>query len=172
MADIKCPNCVRDFIRRVPRAGLPEMLFSLFYVYPFKCQLCGERFRDFQWGVRYTRVEEDRRDYDRMEVQFPVSFHGQDVAGEGLLLNVSMGGCRFKTDADLGLGTVLQIDLKISADLPPVTVDAAVVRNLSRGSAGVEFLRWQESERERLQLFVRGMLIGRGPQSNVTRKAS
>ena len=37
---------------------------SLFYVYPFKCQLCGERFRSFQRGVRYIRVEEDRREYD------------------------------------------------------------------------------------------------------------
>jgi hypothetical protein len=28
--------------------------------------------------------------------------------------------------------------------------------------AGIEFLLWQQSERERLQLFVRGLLIGRG----------
>jgi hypothetical protein len=54
--------------------------------------------------------------------------------------------------------------LQVSVDLPPIGVDAAVVRNVSRGSAGVEFLRWQESERQRLQLFVQGILIGRGPQ--------
>jgi len=172
MTDIKCPHCARDFVRRVPRAGLHEGLLSLFYVYPFKCQLCGERFRYFQWGVRYSRVEEDRREYDRMEVEFPVTFRSQNVAGEGVLLNVSMGGCRFKTNADLGLGMILQIDLQISADLPAVIVDAAVVRNRSAGSAGVEFLQWREGERERLQLFVRGMLIGRGPQASVMRKVS
>jgi len=48
MADLKCPNCARDFVRRVSRAGLSERLLSVFYVYPFKCQLCGYRFRFFQ----------------------------------------------------------------------------------------------------------------------------
>jgi hypothetical protein len=89
-----------------------------------------------------------------------------------MLFNVSMGGCSFKTNAELGLGMILQIDLQISADLPPVTVDAAVVRNRSSANAGVEFLRWQESERDRLQLFVRGLLISRGPQINAMRKVS
>jgi len=172
MADIKCPNCARDFVRRVPRAGLPEALWSLFYVYPFKCQLCAERFRFFQWGVRHTGAEEDRREYDRMEANFPVKFRGEDIAGEGVLLKVSMGGCKFKTSTDLRLGMILQIGLQVSADLAPVVVDAAVVRSAGSGSAGVEFLRWQESQRERLQLFVRGTLIGRGPQTNAMRKVS
>jgi PilZ domain len=167
MADIKCPSCARNFVRRAPRAGLTERFLSLFYCYPFKCQLCGERFREFQWGVRYTRVEEDRREYDRMEIEFPVHFTGGKVNGDGVLLNVSMGGCRFKTNANLELGLILRLELRISADLPPVGVDA-VVRNLSTGSVGVEFLRWQESERERFQLFVRGMLIGRGPQTKAS----
>jgi len=172
MAEIKCPNCARDFVRRVPRAGLSEVVLSVFYVYPFKCQLCGERFRDLQWGVRYTRVEEDRRDYDRMEIDFPIGFAGDDIRGDGAVLNVSMGGCRFKTGAQLGLGTILRVELRVSADLPPVIVDAAVVRSVGGGSIGVEFLQWQEGERQRLQLFVRGMLIGRGPQSKVMRKVS
>jgi PilZ domain len=171
MADIKCPNCARDFVRRAPRAGMAEVFLSLFYFYPFKCQLCGERFRDFQWGVRYTRVKEDRREYDRMEIDIPVHFTAENIRGDGVLLNASMGGCRFKTNTNLGLGMILRIEFEVSADLPPVVVDAAVVRNLSTGNAGVEFLRWQESERERFQLFVRGLLIGRGPQTNATKKA-
>lgn len=170
MADIKCPNCARDFVRRAPRAGVAEVLLSLFYFYPFKCQLCGERFRELHWGVRYTRVEEDRREYDRMEIDFPVYFTGESIGGKGVLLNASMGGCRFKTGANLGLGMILRLDLAVSADLPPVIVDAAIVRNQSTGSAGVEFLRWRASERERLQLFVRGMLIGCGPQANAMKK--
>jgi len=52
--------------------------------------------------------------------------------------------------------------LQISKDVPPVIVDAGAVRNVRNGIIGVEFLLWQQSERERLQLFVRGLLIGRG----------
>ena len=160
--NIKCPNRAREFVRRVSRAGFSEILLSYFYVYPFKCQLCGYRFRYFQWGVRYVRVEEDRREYDRMEMNFPVSFYGQDVSGEGNLLNVSMGGCSFSTGAKIESGAILNLSLQISKDVPPVIVDAAMVRNVGSSSVGVEFLLWQQSERERLQLFVRGLLIGQG----------
>ena len=39
--------------------GALETLLGIIYVYPFKCQLCGFRFRMPQWGVRYVRVPED-----------------------------------------------------------------------------------------------------------------
>ncbi|MGE5219747.1 MAG: PilZ domain-containing protein, partial [Chloroflexota bacterium] len=126
----------------------------------------------FQRGVRYRKIEEDRREYDRMEVNFPVKFRGENLTGEGILLNLSMDGCSFKANSQLRLGMILQIDLEISADLAPVIVDAALVRNVNSSSVGVEFLRWRDGERERLQLLVRGMLIGRGVQSEVMRKAS
>jgi hypothetical protein len=162
MAQLKCPNCGREFARRVSRTGMAELLLSYFYVYPFKCQLCGERFRFFQWGVRYVRVEEDRREYDRMEMNFPVSFYGQDVSGEGSVVNVSMGGCSFRTATKVETSAILNLSLQISKEVPPVVVDAAMVRNVRAGTIGVEFLLWQQSERERLQLFVRGLLIGQG----------
>ena len=162
MAQLKCPNCGREFVRRVSRASMGEVLLSYFYVYPFKCQLCGERFRLFQWGVRYVRVEEDRREYDRMEMNFPVSFYGQDVSGEGNVVNVSMGGCSFRTSTKIETSAILKLSLQISKDVLPVVVDAAMVRNARAGTVGVEFLLWQPGERERLQLFVRGLLIGQG----------
>lgn len=162
MAQLKCSNCGREFVRRVSRTGPLEILLSYFYVYPFKCQLCGDRFRLFQWGVRYVRVEEDRREYDRMEMNFPVSFYGRDVSGEGIVVNVSMGGCSFRTRTKIESGTILKLSLQISQNVPPVIVDAAMVRNMKAGTVGVEFVLWQQSERERLQLFVRGLLIGRG----------
>jgi hypothetical protein len=55
-----CPKCSSGYVKRVSRIG-PERLISLFYIYPFRCQPCGHRFRLFQWGVTYTRTELDRR---------------------------------------------------------------------------------------------------------------
>ena len=128
---------------------------SAFYVYPFRCQLCGHRFRSFQRGVRYVWVQEDRREYDRIEINFPVTFSGENVSGEGMLLNLSMGGCRFTTTADLGTGMIVKLALQIPGSVPPVIVDAAVVivRKTDPGNASVEFLRWQETERERFTTF-------------------
>jgi hypothetical protein len=164
MGNIKCPHCAREFVRRISKSGLGEVFLGLFYVYPFRCQLCGHRFRAFQRGVRYHRIEEDRREYDRMEVKFPITFSGQNVSGEGTLLNISMAGCSFATAAELGIGMIVKLGLQITGATAPVTVDAAVVRRVQKGSVGVEFLRWQASERERLQLFVRGLLIERGAE--------
>jgi hypothetical protein len=164
MANVKCPHCGRDFVRRVPRTGFAEVLLSLFYVYPFKCQLCGERFRAFQRGIRYVRVNEDRREYDRMEMKFPVTVSGENVSGEGTMLNFSMAGCSFTTSADLAIGMIVKVGLQISPTAPPTMVEAGVVRYVGSGRVGVEFLRWQESERARAQLFVRGM-IGTGSRS-------
>ncbi|MGH7851798.1 MAG: PilZ domain-containing protein [Candidatus Binatia bacterium] len=143
---------------------MAETFLRLVRVYPFKCQLCGHRFRSFQGGVRYITAQEDRREYDRMERKFPMTFSGEDISGEGVVLDVAMGGCTFTTRSDLAIGMTVKMNLRISAAVPPVIVDAAVVRNVRAGIAGVEFLRWQESERERLQLFVTGMLIGRGSE--------
>ena len=164
MTSIKCPNCAREFGRRVSRAGLAEGFLRLVYVYPFKCQLCGHRFRSFQRSVRDVAVEEDRRGYDRMERKFPITFSGEDISGEGLILDVAMGGCTFATRSDLAIGMTVKMDLRISAAVPPVIVEAAVVRSIRAGIVGVEFVGWQESERERLELFITGMLIGRGTE--------
>ena len=161
MVTIKCPECDSDFARRVSRAGLAEKFVSFFYVYPFECQLCGHRFSSFQRGVRYFRVEEDRRDYYRSQVNCPITFSGQKISGEGTLFDLSMGGCSFSTDTDVAFGMILKLAVRISASTSPVIVEA-LVRHVSTESVGVEFIRWQDSERERLRPFVRDLMRSKG----------
>ena len=55
-----CPRCSSDCVKRVSRVGT-ERLLSFFYIYPFRCQPCGHRFKLLQWGVTYTRIDLDRR---------------------------------------------------------------------------------------------------------------
>jgi chromosome segregation ATPase len=55
-----CPKCSSDYVERVSRIG-SERLISLFYIYPFKCQPCGHRFRLLQWGVTYRKIERPMR---------------------------------------------------------------------------------------------------------------
>jgi hypothetical protein len=161
MAQVKCPNCSRQFVRRVAAVRSAERLLGIFSVYPFKCQLCGFRFRSPQWGGRNAGVAEDRREYDRMPASFPLTFQDINLSGHGGATNISMGGCSFNTSTPLAGGMVLRLELQLSDNVSPVVVDAAVVRHSQGQSVGVEFLRWEESERARLQLFVRGLLISR-----------
>jgi hypothetical protein len=141
--------------------GAWDTLLGLIYIYPFKCQICGFRFRTPQWGVRYMRVPVDHREYDRIPASFPLAFETQNIKGEGRATNLSMAGCNFQTSTPLGIGMVLRLEMRIAQDVPLVVVDAAAVRYMRERSVGVEFFQWQEKERERLQLYVRGLLIGR-----------
>jgi PilZ domain len=158
MAMIKCPECKHDFGRRVSRVRLTEKIASLFYVYPFRCQLCGHRFSSFQRGVRYVKIAEDRRDYYRMRIDRPVTFSAEKISGKGTLRDISMGGCSFNTDVDLAFGMILKLEIQISVSSSPLRVDA-VVRHVSAGAAGVEFIGWQDSERARLRAFVKNLRL-------------
>jgi signal transduction histidine kinase len=160
MVNLKCPNCSKEYVARVARVGFTEKLLSLFYIYPFKCQLCGCRFNGLQWGVRYFRVEDDRREYERLPTTFPVSFGAEAFDGKGMACNISMSGCTFQPEADANNpkeGSVLRMELQISNVLQPVNVEA-VVRNVRQDHVGVEFLSFQPADKDRLQHYIRELL--------------
>ena len=155
-----CPKCSAEYVVRVQREGAKELLLSIFYIYPFRCQLCGCRFRFLQWGVRYLTVYKHRREHERLPANFPAAFASDEVDGKGTVVDLSVNGCRIQTDTQLVEGNIVRMSLHIPDKLPPVTVDAAVVRNVQLDCAGLEFLKFQQTERERLQLFIRGEWLG------------
>ena len=155
-----CPNCSRDYTKRVSRIGFKERLLSIIYVYPFRCQLCSYRFRSMQWGVRYERVEEDRREYNRMPMNFPASFSCDNFEGAGTVVEISMNGCSLQANTTIAEGAILRMALQFSEERAPVNVEAAVVRVAQTDRIGVEFLRFQHRDRERLQAFIRRFLNG------------
>lgn len=154
-----CPRCSREHVRRVSRVGLGERVMGLFYVYPFRCQLCGHRFQLLQWGVKHKRIEEDRREYERMPARFPVTFDAGAGQCRGLAVDFSMAGCAFHTEAELIEGNVLQMRLHVPEETSPVRVEAVIIRSLRAGRVGVEFVQFENGERERLQRFIRGLIL-------------
>lgn len=142
---------------RVRRKGFKERLLCRFHFYPFRCQICRFRFRAFEWGVRYPTIVEDRREYERLAMNFQISFVGENIDGAGTVSDISINGCAFVTDLQLKDESIVRLALQISNELQPINIEAAVVRNVRQGRVGVEFLRVQRAERERLQLFIRGL---------------
>jgi DNA-directed RNA polymerase subunit RPC12/RpoP len=155
-----CPNCSRDYTKRVSRVGFKERLLSIIYVYPFRCQLCGYRFFFMQRGVRYKRVEEDRREYNRMPVSFPVSFAYDGLEGTGHVVDISLNGCTLEAKTIIAEGSIVRMALQMSEELAPINVEAALVRAVNSNRIGIEFLRFQYHDRERLQVFIRRLLNG------------
>lgn len=155
-----CPACSREYVKRIGRRGITERLLSVFYVYPFRCQLCGHRFRALQFGVRYQRIEEDRREYERIPTEFPVTFTGDSIDGKGSVVDISMTGCTFNGHSQLAKDKIIRVVLHVSDDVLPISVEAAVVRSVHMNRVGLEFLQFERGERERLHLFIRGLLLG------------
>jgi len=149
-----CPECSTEYVRRVRRESFIQRLLSLFYIYPFRCQLCGYRFSLLQWKVKYVRVDEDRRTFQRMPVNFPSTFTSNNIESKGSVADISMAGCAFQTTATLEIGAILHISLQIVAGKPPIAVKAAVVRDVRQNRAGVEFLQIEKTERDRLRAFI------------------
>lgn len=154
-----CPNCTRDYVNRVRRRGLVERALSLFYVYPFRCQLCSRRFLARQPGVRYKRILEDQRQYQRIPVDFPVRIIAEEKTIEGKTLELSIGGGTFESSAAFAPGNIVQLELQAADDQPAIRVEAALIRTIRSNRLGLEFLRFQPAERRRLQTFIHSLLM-------------
>lgn len=159
--EVRCPRCGKDFVRRVRWEGLTEIVAGAVYLYPFACQLCAHRFRAWQWGVRYPAQPVDRRRYERLSVNFPMVFATDAVGGNGTTLDISMGGCAFKTETPPPPGSIVPLQLHAPGLERPLVVDAAVVRSVRSKYVGAEFLRLLPEEQYRLTQFVASMMTAR-----------
>ena len=90
-------------------------------------------------------------------MNFPISFFGNNIEGTGIVSDISINGCAFVTEVQLTEKSVVRLALRISDELQPVDIEAAVVRHVRQGHVGIEFLRVQPAEQQRLQLFIRGL---------------
>lgn len=156
--ELTCPRCGKDFVRRTPRQGVLEQFLSLAYVYPFRCQLCTHRFRAMEWGKRYQKHASDKRQYERIPVRIPASFSGGEQEGRAVVTDLSMGGCGMETDATFTEGGLLELRLHTSDQAPPITVEA-VVRSVRAKFAGLQFLRFQPEDKDRLSQLIRELMI-------------
>jgi len=149
-----CPRCGKEFTIRIRRKGSFERLISLFYFYPFGCQLCGLRFIAFKWRVNYTRQPIDRRQYQRIEVSLATSFKTADDSGEALVVDLSAGGCRVKTDFGFVEDSLVDLELCLPNNEIKLHIETAIVRAVGTEYIGFEFLRVDPAAREILGDFI------------------
>lgn len=154
MSTTQCPRCKKDFARRIRRNGIVDELLSVCYFYPFRCQFCGYRFSTLKWGVRYVRTDLDRRQFERIRVSFPATLSSGQGEGECQVTDISVGGCRLKTTAELRKDDLVQMHLQLPGHDSGVEVEAAVVRLTMPHFVGIQFLRIAEPDIRILGKFV------------------
>lgn len=133
-----CPRCATSFVKRVRNRTFLDRFLSKVFFHPFRCQICRQRFRAWQRGGSTA----DQREYERLAMNFPLSFSGETISGTGTVSDISINGCAFISEARPAENNVVRLVLRISAELEPVATDAAVARHIRPdGRVGVEFLR-------------------------------
>ncbi len=91
---------------------------------------------------------------------FLVTFSGQQMRGEGVGTDISLGGCRLRTDAQLWKGTLLQVQVQPQGCDLPIVVEAAVVRSV-QSTVAFQFLRFTPDQKERLSQVMRHAPVAR-----------
>lgn len=169
--EVRCPRCGKDFVRRVRQEGLAEIVATAACFHSFACQLCAHRFRAWQWGIRHLTQSLDRRQHERICVNFPMSFSTDSGGGNGTTLDISMGGCGFKTEPPPSPGAIVRLEFHAPGLERPLVVDAAVVRSVRSIYTGAEFLRLSPKEQYRLTQFVANTLTDRRLKDDAVSRA-
>jgi len=149
---LRCPECRKESVHRVPCLSVGERLMSLLFVSPFSCQACGHRFAAFRLGRRYPPVSE-RRIHERIPVRLSLAFSGGRIKGDGVLINISLGGCLIKTSAPVREHDIFHLNLFVSEQEPPIEV-SAMVRSVGSEGVGMKFIR-SVRENRRLIAYLR-----------------
>ncbi len=95
------------------------------------------------------------RKHPRFAVQLPASFSGENISGNGTVVNLSAGGCAMIGESGPAVSSYISLTIELSGNESPVAVELASVRWSSGSSFGVAFIRMEGGEEARLQAFVK-----------------
>ncbi len=96
----------------------------------------------------------DRRLALRFKVHLPISFSGDSLTGEGVVVNLSLGGCTIDSEQKVQRWKYLTLRIFMPDQDAPLVVDRAQVRWSAGRLFALEFLALQPQEQERLGRFV------------------
>ncbi|MGQ0811022.1 MAG: PilZ domain-containing protein [Nitrospiraceae bacterium] len=168
MKEPHCPQCGTSFVRVTSQGNRPERLFSLLNFYPFRCQLCTQRFRVFWPVARGATQLFDRRQYRRLTTSCPVTFVTDQSTRSDLATDISMGGCTLQTNSPLPKGAFVELQLAPSPGEPAIKIETAMVCSVRDKSVGVQFLEFEPVDKHRLSQYVHGLLLSQNGSSEAS----
>ncbi len=147
-----CPQCRQDGAVRMQAQTPRELMASLIWMVPFRCQQCCHRFLARRQSATHSSQSAERREHLRIPVRLCLSFSGGKVRGEGTVMDLSLGGCIIKSGTQVHVEDIFYLEIVIAEDEPPVEV-AAIVRSVGARGIAFKFLR-KAQENKRLVAFI------------------
>ncbi len=103
----------------------------------------------------------DRRLAPRFKVHLPISCSGSSLIVEGIVVNLSLGGCTIESEQKVQRWKYLTLRIFMPDQDAPLVVDRAQVRSSHRRQLlPLEFLDMQPEEQARLRRFVSALDAG------------
>jgi len=93
----------------------------------------------------------ERREHPRRRVRYHSSFSAVTmVAGEGVVQQISLKGCRVASATSVQPGTELELRIAVPGEVPALKVELAVIRWAREREFGLSFVGLRPEEQERL----------------------
>jgi len=93
----------------------------------------------------------DKRQHPRYSVEYAGSFSGDGINSPGMILNLSIAGCRGSSEGMIRRAALLRLLIDVPRFLAPIQVDRAIVRWSSGNEFGLEFVGISFDDQQRLQ---------------------
>ncbi len=94
-----------------------------------------------------------RRDV-RYQVKCPVAFVVDGKPGDGSTFNLSRGGCAIETEMFASVDDPVSLQITVSSQPTPITIELGKVRWSTRREFGVEFMVVEPGSKRRLDDFL------------------
>jgi PilZ domain len=108
----------------------------------------------------------DRRATPRFRVQFRSTLSAStNLEGTGLVLDLSLGGCRIESPFTVEPGVLLKLSIYVPGADWPLMIEAASVQWVRGQIFGMAFIRIRDTERQRLEQVVTRLLEGESPDA-------
>ncbi len=78
----------------------------------------------------------------------------EDLEGDGIVLDISQGGCRVRSDRRIALERPYSLILQLPTYPNPVAIDSAIARWIDREAFGLMFIAMQQQQERFLQEFL------------------
>jgi len=92
---------------------------------------------------------------ERVPVECGAVFSGENMCGEGRVIDVSLPGCLMESPELVKVGDYMRLRLFLPDQAAPLNVPLAVVRRVDGTFIGLEFIRSSDEDQARLTRYVR-----------------
>lgn len=99
----------------------------------------------------------DFRKHPRFEVNVPVDYSGDEIAGKGAVTNLSLGGCAIFGESAVRVGSFVELTLRMPKPHGKLVIPLAVVRYCVGTKFGLDFLQMQPDQETQLRKYFKSL---------------